>query len=395
MNTPKTIPFNKLEEANLYVDAVYEGGPSSDLSSEALSKIAHVGNTGGFRKCRKMIGGKKINDVAYVCIYTTGEELEWRDELDRTLGRFVYWGDNRRPGNPIDKTSLRGNKLLQKMFSFQALELRKRIPPVFIFQKYCGRDLMFAGLAVPGDQRSNTQEALTAVWAQTKEGRYQNYRAVFTILDVSEIDRRWLGDLECGDGYDSQFAPSVWKAWVDRCEYRPLITEKNPIQYRTKNEQLPAPESTEAKMLQTIIDYFPDPYKFESCACKIVQIMDRNIISVMPTRGVRDGGMDGVGKYRVGSISNGVELEFLLEAKRYSINHSVGVKETSRLISRIKNRQFGIFVTTSFVANQAYKEIIEDNQPIVIISGKDIVDILMNAGINNIPLLKEWLSANF
>ena len=395
MDAPKTIPFNKLGEANLYVDAVYEGGPSSDLSSEALSKIAHVGNTGGFRKCRKVICGKKINDVAYVCIYTTGEELEWRDELDRTLGKFIYWGDNRRPGNPIDKTSLGGNKLLQKMFSFQALDLRKSIPPVFIFQKYCGRDLIFAGLAVPGDRRTNPQEALTAVWAQTKEGRYQNYRAVFTILDVSEIDRRWLSDLECGDGYDSRYAPSVWRAWVDRCEYRPLITEKNPIQYRTKNEQLPVPESTEAKMLQTIIDYFPDPYKFESCACKIIQIMDHNVVSIMPTRGVRDGGMDGVGKYRVGSITNGVELEFLLEAKRYSINHSVGVKETSRLISRIKNRQFGIFVTTSFVANQAYKEIIEDNQPIVLISGKDIVDILMNAGINNIPLLKEWLSANF
>lgn len=64
MDAPKTIPFNKLGEANLYVDAVYEGGPSSDLSSEALSKIAHVGNTGGFRKCRKVICGKKINDVA-------------------------------------------------------------------------------------------------------------------------------------------------------------------------------------------------------------------------------------------------------------------------------------------------------------------------------------------
>lgn len=395
MNIPNIIPFDNLGNSDLFVDAIYEGGITSDLSSEALSKLAHVGNTGGFRKCRKVVDGKKINDVAYVCIYTTGEELEWRDEIDRTLGRFTYWGDNRKPGNPIDKTSLGGNKLLQKMFSYYSLELRKSIPPVLIFQKYCGRDILFAGLAVPGDRRSNPQEALTAVWAQTKEGRYQNYKATFTILDIPQIDRRWLEDLESGHGYDSQFAPSVWKKWVDKCEYKPLITEKNPIQYRTKNEQLPATDSVEFQMLQEIISYFPDPYKFEACACKLIQIMDHNVITISPTRRVRDGGMDGVGKYRVGSLSNGIELEFLLEAKRYNINNSVGVKETARLVSRIKNHQFGFFVTTSYVADQAYKEIIEDKQPIVVISGKDIIDILMNAGINNVSLLKEWLKSNF
>ena len=107
------------------------------------------------------------------------------------------------------------------------------------------------------------------------------------------------------------------------------------------------------------------------------------------------GGKDAYGKYRVGSPSNGIELDFALEAKRYDINNSVGVKETSRLISRIKNRQFGIIVTTSFVADQAYKEIIEDQHPIIVISGKDIIDILMNAGINTLDMVNEWLKSNF
>ena len=112
----------------------------------------------------------------------------------------------------------------------------------------------------------------------------------------------------------------------------------------------------------------------KKCLCKIVQIMDSNIISIEQTRRTRDGGRDAVGKYRVGLSSGGIELEFALEAKRYNLSNSVGVKETSRLISRIKHRQFGIFVTTSFVGDQAYKEIIEDQQPIVIISGKDTAD---------------------
>ena len=209
------------------------------------------------------------------------------------------------------------------------------------------------------------------------------------------MDRRWLDDLEYGDGISSSYAPKAWKDWVEKGSYKPLVTEKNPVQYRKKNEQLPTLNSEEFKMLQAIIDYFNNPFDFEKCACKIVQIMDSNVVDISPTRHTRDGGRDAIGKYRVGSSVNGIEVEFAMEAKRYGINNSVGVKETSRLISRIKNRQFGIFVTTSYIGDQAYKEIIEDQHPVIVLSGKDIIEILVNAGINSEDLLQEWLNANF
>jgi len=395
MNGINKISFSNLKDTDFYVDAVYSGGTEKNLSSEVLSKLMHVGNSGGFRKCKKTVNGKKINSSAYVCIYTTGEEIEWRDEVDRTLGRFTYWGDNRTPGRALTQTSLGGNAFLQEAFSYLNHGLRKQIAPIFVFQKYCGRDVIFLGLAVPGDRRINPQDSLVAVWAQNNNGRYQNYKAIFTILDIPQIDRRWLNDLEYGDGYNSRYAPKVWKEWVDKGKYKPLITEKNPIQYRKANEQIPPFGSREYEMLQYIIDYFKDPYEFELCACKIAQIMDSNIINLDPTRRVRDGGRDAIGIYRVGSLANGIEIEFALEAKKYKMDHSVGVKETSRLISRIKNRQFGILVTTSFIADQAYKEIIEDGHPIILISGKDIINILYSAGINNIDILKEWLDANY
>lgn len=78
-------------------------------------------------------------------------------------------------------------------------------------------------------------------------------------------------------------------------------------------------------MLETLISYFADPYAFEACACKVAQIMDSNIISIEATRRTRDGGRDAAGKYRVGTIVNGIELEFALEAKRYKISNAVGV----------------------------------------------------------------------
>lgn len=343
----------------------------------------------------KVVGGKKTKDVAYVCIYTTGEELEWKDELDRTLGRFTYWGDNRKAGNPITKTKFGGNEFLEKIYYELECGIRGQIAPVFVFQKYSGWDVMFCGLAVPGDRRINPQDALISVWAQNDEGRYQNYRAIFTLLDVASINRHWLNDLENGLGYESKYAPEVWKEWVSKGKYTPLITEKNPNLYRREKDQLPDDNSVEYLMLERIIEYFEDSYIFEQFACKIVQIMDSNIVSIEQTRRTRDGGRDAVGKYRVGPSVGGIEIEFALEAKCYNLNNSVGVKETSRLISRIKYRQFGIFVTTSFIGNQAYKEIIEDQQPIVVITGKDIINILISAGINSIDLLNTWLSTNF
>ena len=96
MSMINRVPSKDLNGSGLFVDTVYEGGTDKNISSEVLSKLLHVGNSGGFRKCMKVADGKKTKDAAYVCIYTTGEELEWRDELDRTLGRFTYWGDNRK-----------------------------------------------------------------------------------------------------------------------------------------------------------------------------------------------------------------------------------------------------------------------------------------------------------
>ena len=122
------IPFTEIDAADLLVDAVYEGGTAKNLGSEVLSKVMHVGNSGGFRKCMKLgENGKKAKDVAYVCIYTTGEEIEWRDEIDRTLGRFTYWGDNRKAGNPMTKTKFGGNLFLQNIFAKLAVGQRKQI----------------------------------------------------------------------------------------------------------------------------------------------------------------------------------------------------------------------------------------------------------------------------
>ena len=54
-----------------------------------------------------------------------------------------------------------------------------------------------------------------------------------------------------------------------------------------------------------------------------------------------------------------------------------------------------ILSTTPEISKRMAKKIIEDQQPIVVISGIDIVEILISAGVNSMEILEEWLKANW
>ena len=79
-----------------------------------------------------------------------------------------------------------------------------------------------------------------------------------------------------------------------------------------------------------------------------------------------------------------------MEAKCYSSDTAVRVRQMSRLISRIRYRQFGIMITTSYVDGQAYKEVVEDGHPILIVTASDIAGILRNNAIDS-SNINDWL----
>jgi restriction endonuclease Mrr len=95
----------------------------------------------------------------------------------------------------------------------------------------------------------------------------------------------------------------------------------------------------------------------------------------------------------IGPDSDPIKLDFSLEAKLYSEGNNVGVREISRLISRIRHREFGVLVTTSSVSKQAYSEIREDGHPIVVVSGSDICEILVTNGIVSKSQCQSWLNS--
>jgi Restriction endonuclease len=59
--------------------------------------------------------------------------------------------------------------------------------------------------------------------------------------------------------------------------------------------------------------------------------------------------------------------------------------------SLLRHRQFGVLVTTSHVDSQAYREIRDDGHPVVILAGRDVVDMLKRGGFDTPEALRKHL----
>lgn len=250
------------------------------------------------------------------------------------------------------------------------------------------RDVRFRGLLAPGSDRLSGEEDLVAVW-RTKSGvRFQNYRAHFTVLDTPSVTRAWIDQLMAGEPLGSH-CPAAWRAWAELGTYAPLLAPPTVI-VRSRDQQQPAP--ADKPMLELVYQHFKDrPYDFEQFAAELWRVSEPNVDKIDVTRPWRDGGRDAVGEYLLGPHSDPVAVEFALEAKCYAPANSVGVRETSRLISRLRHRQFGVLITTSHLDRQAYREIREDGHPVVVLAGCDVVQRLKDRGLDTVAAVEHHL----
>lgn len=384
----KIIPFDEVSTADIIVDAVYGSSANGQLSGEPIAKLLPgTGNMGGFRVSGR---GERKN---WVVLFTTGEDRDWPDTLNLSTGQFVYYGDNKTPGHELHDTRAGGNRVLRHAFSCLHADQAPRsgIAPFLVFKKHATstgpRSVQFKGLAVPGFPGLSATEDLVAVWKSSSGQRFQNYRSVFTILDVPAISRKWIHDLAAGNPVTAN-APKAWTDWLVAGKYLPLAAKPTTV-IRTVGDQSPD-TSIKVSLLSCVWHHFKEaPIAFEAFAARIYQMTDPRVIIDEITRGAIDGGRDAVGRYLLGLGEDPVYAEFSLEAKCYRPSldgetpNTVGVKEVSRLISRIRHRQFGVLVTTSVVARQAYEEVREDRHPVIFISGRDIADILIKNGFNS------------
>jgi hypothetical protein len=377
-----------LESADLIVDEIYGGSRNKNASDDPLPKLLGVDNGAGFRHLGKR---PQISTLKLVVLKTSFSDINWPDSLDRERGLFLYYGDNHEP-RELHDTPRQGNLILRNLFD-EAHNVRcsSHFPPILLFGNTgTFRDVKFLGLAVPGAEGMGSDDDLVAVWRTSKNGlRFQNYKAIFTVLDVSCVSREWIRDIKHGKILDSPHAPKAWLDWVRTRKFKTLKSQ--PIMtVRSKTMQIPdQAQSPYVDLIHGI--YKSNPYAFERCAMEIAKLFLPDIHHEELTRPWRDGGRDAIGLYRIGTGAGAIDVEFALEAKCYALKNAVGVKEVSRLISRLRHRQFGILVTTSYLHEQAYKEVIHDGHPVVIVAAKDIAEKLKSR-FGSIENVRNWLT---
>ena len=391
MDDAHAVDFDQLAGADLVIDRIFRGGAAGNTGDDPLSKLLPVGNQGGFRT-----HGRPVPDaVKLVVLYTSGAEPDWPDALDPYTGTFTYFGDNRSPGRDLHDTPRKGNLLLTRVFEWAHAGRagRARVPPFLLFDKPgTGRDVRFRGLLAPGSDRISGEEDLVAVWRTTGGQRFQNYRARFTVLNAASVSQAWIGQLAGGEPL-SAHCPGAWRAWVETGSYTPLLAPPTVI-IRSREQQQPT--RADKPLLDLVYGHFKDrPHDFEQFAADLMRLSNPNVDRVDVTRPWRDGGRDAVGDYLLGPATDPVAVEFALEAKCYAPASGVGVRETSRLISRLRHRQFGVLVTTSHLDGQAYREIREDGHPVIVLAGRDITDILKKSGYDTAATLRRHLQQKY
>lgn len=385
------IAFSDLKESDVFLDALYKSGTAGNAGDDPIHKLLGVANMGGFRS--RLTSDR--SQYAFIVLYSDQSESDWPDSIDPVNGLLVYYGDNKRPDRPLEDTRAGGNRILRSAFELAhgQRDERMQVPPFFVFTKgKHGRDVVFRGIAVPGANHVSKIEDLVVVWKINKNGQhFQNYRAIFTILDTKYVAREWLHDLISMTPLSNN-CPEAWRLWVETGHYSPLrVSELG--KYLTKHEQLPS-VGQENNLLQVVINYFQDnPYLFEKFAGEIVKLMDRNVIGIDSTQPSHNSGR--AGQYHIGMAGRGISISFTIEAKCYAEVVAVGAQDLYRLISRLRHYQFGVLFTTSYIEPQVYQEMREDQHPIIVITGRDIVQLLISNGLGDQNDLMNWLQTAF
>lgn len=387
------IAFEGLGRADLQVDRLYRGGSAGHRGDDPLSKLLPVGNAGGFR----FVGSPTKGTVRAAVLYTSTSDPDWPDRLDPTSGTFTYYGDNKSPGRALHETPRKGNLFLSRVFAAAAggVHGRATVPPILLFTKdVVGTDVRFRGLLVPGSSVVPLDEQLVAIWRSSGDVRFQNYRATFTVLDVGTISRAWLDEVLSVTGASHGHAPRRWRKWLATGIADRLLAPKT-ISYRTRLDQLPR-KSEDLAILESVRTHFQSrPHDFEYCAAELWMMLAPATEEIEVTQPSKDGGRDAIGRYALGPPGDLLRIDFALEAKCYATHNAVGVREMSRLISRLRHRQFGVLVTTSFVNQQAYNEIRTDGHPVAVVCGLDIVQVLQRRGFGTASAVEQWLQTQF
>jgi hypothetical protein len=341
-----------------------------------------IGTTGGIRskkylskKLQSELGSTSIPSFLILTTTDISQQYHnpWEDSVDYNAGQIIYWGDAKFDEKRRERKhhNFRGNMILSQIHELILLQKRHLVPPILHFSRKKKGWVVFNGLCV--------LDRLETAWFEDKGRPIVNYRCHLSILDADEVPLSWVHQRAVAEDLKSLDVgcPPAWRSYVNG-QTNKLYAWMGKL--RGAEEQLPKTGSFDSAVLKQIADL--SPVNFEKFCRKLLEEVATHTgiqHQVRGTRHVRDGGFDFFGRFIFPEPLR-YEIQFKGEAKKYSRTNGVGPKEVSRLVARLQRGEYGIFITTSYYTLDAQKEVGEDDYPVRLFSGIDLVNFLRVLG---------------
>lgn len=315
-------------------------------------------------------------------------QTPWHDIFDADNGHIRYFGDAKTPGQ--DPAQTPGNKALLELHAVHSaidpLE-RARATPVIFFRRTSFKGATKGFVTFQGFGIVERAERITQ-FDTRQQASFSNYvydLAVFSLSDEHEtFNWEWinarrnylLGEAEC-----LKLAPKAWQRWLQggasalpraRRHVSKLLVTK-------PKEQLPEKGSRYDHVLQEVCAHYANKkHHFEGLAFAITRHLLSNsggrFVDGWITPAGGDGGADFIGRLDTGQGFGAVRQIIYGQAKCIATTSGVDGKDIARTVARLKRGWFGAFVTTSYFSEPVQREIIEDEYPLLLVSGLQVAE---------------------
>ncbi|HIT77147.1 MAG TPA: restriction endonuclease [Candidatus Avipropionibacterium avicola] len=320
------------------------------------------------------------------------ETNPWHDEFDLDHGHVRYFGDHK-PTTVGLPGATTGNRLLLEAAQLHAGTTRQDralAPPLLVFRSITvhrdGRahvkgHVEFCGAAI-------IERLEHVVQRDPDTGRsFPNIALDLAIVAdpaIDGIDMRWIDDRRdetLSAEAALRHAPSPWQRWVrqGRVAIPGIRRRVLASTVKTASEQQPPPGSQLAAVLEKVYTFYDGrKHAFELLASRVASEVLRESGARYKegwlSRSSGDGGVDFIGRIDMGSLSASTPVVVLGQAKCILPSSSISPEQVARVVARLRRGWIGVYVTTGSFSKQAQIEIIDDQYPVVLVSGGTLAE---------------------
>ncbi|WP_042365997.1 restriction endonuclease [Streptacidiphilus neutrinimicus] len=316
------------------------------------------------------------------------EQTPWHDVFDLDHGHVRYFGDHKvNTDKPVGGTT--GNSALLDAFDEHQAPTaagRAAAAPLLLFRSVSRNGKVKGHVDFCGVGLIERAERVVQ-WAGQARSTFTNYVFDLAVIDLSaegdKLDWEWITarrDPGRSDADVLKLAPAAWREWVKHGhsvlpQVRRRVARSSVVKVR---DQRPTVGSSAAADLQAVYQRFDgNKHAFEALAsavaARVMRASGHGYLEGWLTRRSGDGGADFVGRIDLGRGLAGTKLVVLGQAKCVKPDSLISAEQIARVVARLQRGWIGVYVTTGSYSEPAQLEMVEDQYPIVLINGQDLV----------------------